>query len=89
MSLTEYTLPISGKKATIRRATGRDMVEADQLIPDEGGRISFQVAVLSRTVTIDGHIKTFDEFQELDHEDIDFLSKIRVPVEPHPAPPTN
>ena len=83
MSTITITLPISGKEATIRRAKGKDMVDADILVEQHGGGpFTAQIALLSRIVQIDGKTLPFQDFLELDAADIELLGK----QEPNPKP---
>jgi len=83
----ELTLPISGKTATIHRPTGRDLVQADRLAGAEAGQITVQIALLSRVATIDGKVLPFEDFQDLDADDIMAMVKRDFPSVPKPSPP--
>ena len=83
----ELTLPISGKTATLRRPTAHDMVQADQLAGPDAGYMTLRIAVLSRIATIDGRVLPFEDFQDLDLEDITAMNQRDFPQEPPPSPP--
>jgi len=83
----EMTLPISGKNATIRRPTGHDMVEADRLAGPNAGQLTLQMALLSRVSSIDGNRLPFEDFQELDLEDITAMMQRDFSPSPPPSPP--
>jgi hypothetical protein len=64
------------------------MVEAERVAGESAGRITYQLALISRIASIDGRVLPFEDFQDLDHEDIEALGKLDIPKEPRPAPPT-
>jgi hypothetical protein len=72
-NILEFTLPISGKSATMRRPTGRDSVEAEHLVGPDYGPIALQIGILSRVVSIEGKILPYEDFQALDMADINFI----------------
>jgi hypothetical protein len=84
---TELTLPISGKTATIRRPTGRDIIQAERLAGSDAGPLTLQVAILSRVASIDGRTLPFEDFQDLDMEDIQAMLKVDFTKGPPPGPP--
>jgi hypothetical protein len=83
----EIALPISGKKAVLRRATGRDMVEADRLAGRDAGDYTVRMAMLSRLASVDGRVLPFEDFQDLDMEDITAMMSLDFPTEPKAGPP--
>ena len=66
----ETTLPVSGKAASVRRPTVRDMVEAERLAGEGYGPIALQTALLSRVATVEGRVLPFEDFQDLDADDL-------------------
>ena len=75
-AITEAILPISGKKATLRRPTGRDMVEAEMLCGGVSRPLAIQMALLSRCAIIDGRTLPYEDFLDMDAEDLDILGKL-------------
>jgi hypothetical protein len=69
----ELTLPISGKTATIRRPTGRDIIQAERLAGSDAGPLTLQVAILSRVASIDGRTLPYEDFQDFDFRDIEAM----------------
>ena len=88
--MMEVTLPYSGKTATIRRATGHDIVKAELLCDSgaEGKPMTFQLALLSRITMIEGKTLPLEDFLDQDSEDLIFLGKLELPKskESPPAP---
>jgi hypothetical protein len=80
-------LPYSGQSATIRRPTGRDMVEAERLAGKDAGSLTIQLAILSRVTSIEGRVLPYEDFLTLDAEDLDFLGKQEIKKPPPPSPP--
>jgi len=85
-NIIEVTLPVSGKKATMRRPTGRDMIEAEMLIKNSEGTRTYMIAMLSRVTMIDGITLPFEDFQMMAAEDITFLGALDHPKESPPMP---
>jgi hypothetical protein len=86
-AIQEITLPISGKKATVRRPTGRDMVEAERLAGEGAGPVAIQFAILSRVATLDGRVLPYEDFQDLAAEDIMAMAKVDFTDPKPPGPP--
>jgi hypothetical protein len=86
-AIQEITLPISGRRATVRRPTGRDMVEAERLAGKDAGAIAIQFALLSRVASLDGRVLPYEDFQDLPAEDIMAMSKVDFTEGPPPGPP--
>jgi hypothetical protein len=74
MNPIEFSLP-SGKSASIRPATGRDLVQAEQIASKDAGSLEKHVALLSRITVIDGHVLPFEDFQDLSEDDIEVLTE--------------
>jgi hypothetical protein len=79
--INEGTLPVSGRAYSLRRPTGRDMVESEIIIGKDGGAIALQMAILSRVTSIDGKVLPYQDFLDLDAEDLDHLGKLEVKYE--------
>nr|WP_320131999.1 phage tail assembly protein [uncultured Holophaga sp.] len=75
-SIQELTLPISGKTATVRRPTGRDIVGAEQLTGKDGGERAYNLALLSRVTLIGGVTVPYEDLLDLDAEDIGALMQV-------------
>ncbi len=76
MNAKELTLPVCGKKALIRRPTGRDMVQAEVLAGKEAGDRTYTLAILSRVTMVDGKALPWEDFQDLDAEDLHELMAV-------------
>jgi len=87
----EVTLPVSGKTATIRRPTGHDMIQAELLCGSDTLRpMALQYAMLSRVTMIDGKTLPYEDFLDLDAEDLRFLGELEPSrPEPYPEPPAS
>jgi len=85
----ETTLPVSGKTAVMRRVTGHDIVQAEILCGSgEVKPAAFQLALVSRVTIIDGKTLPYEDFLDMDSEDLNHLGKLEVPrPEASPAPP--
>lgn len=68
--MKEITLPVSKKVATLRRPTGRDVVEAERILGKDGGERAYNLALLSRVTILDGKGLTYEDLLDLDAEDI-------------------
>jgi len=92
MDIVELVLPISGKNASVRLPTGRDLVEAERIAGDGAGSIALGLALNSRLATIDGHVLPYEDFLELDSQDLgaisEALGKSRAAKEPPAMPPS-
>jgi hypothetical protein len=86
-NILEVTLPYSGRTATIRRPTGRDMVEAEVLAGEKAGRLTVQLALLSRLTMFDGKLLPYEDFLQFDGEDISFLLEQDMPKKESPPAP--
>jgi hypothetical protein len=86
-AVQEITLPVSGKKATVRRPTGRDMIQAELLAGAEAGPVAIQFAILSRVATLDGRVLPYEDFQDLAAEDIMAMAKVDFTDPKPPGPP--
>lgn len=75
-SVKEILLPFSKKTALIRRPRGRDMIQAEVLAGAGGGDRTYGMAVLSRVTLIDGKALPWEDFQELDAEDLHELMQV-------------
>jgi len=79
MLITEMELPISGKHVTMRRATGRDLVQAEMLAGKDAGENALRLAILSRITTVDGRVLPYEDFLDLDTEDINAFMNMDFP----------
>jgi hypothetical protein len=87
MTTKEVILPYSGKTATLRRPTGHDMVKAELLCGEsEGKPFAMQMAIINRITMIDGKTLPFEDFLDLDMEDLNFLGKQELTRESPPTP---
>lgn len=66
----DITLP-SGKVATItRKMKGRDMVQAEQVVPDDKAKMARSFAMIAPVVKIDGKQLVMEDFLEFEFDDI-------------------
>jgi hypothetical protein len=63
------------------------MVQADRLAGPDAGDITFRTALLSRIATIGGAVLPFEDFQDLDLEDIMAMVQRDFSSEPPASPP--
>jgi len=63
------------------------MVEADRLAGPDAGQMAVQIALLSRVASIDGKVLPFEDFQDLDADDIIAMVKRDFSPSPPPSPP--
>lgn len=69
----DITLP-SGKVATImRKMKGRDMVQAEQIVPDDKAKMARSFAMIAPVVKLDGKQLVMEDFLEIEFDDIDEL----------------
>ena len=73
LSAKEILLPVSKKTALIRRPMGRDMIQAEVLAGAAAGDRTYTLAILSRVTLLDGKALPWEDFLELDAEDIQEL----------------
>jgi hypothetical protein len=84
--MPEITLPISGIKAEVRRAKGRDVIQASRVIDDKDNKYELGLSLIARVTKVDGAPMTFEDIQDLDQEDITALGEA-MGTKDFPVPP--
>ena len=83
----EFTLPVSGLKARVRRGKGRDLRMAQMAAGDGNDNGKLDNAVTARLAIIDGKLATFEQVEDLDLADFIALKAMVAAANTVPSAP--